>query len=251
MKHKDELGEYLQIALSVLDDEVLVQPHIRFVPIELRYAAILNSVLGGDTLGRSEVERAKRIARFVLDRYRLSSQRIALRFVETDDFAGQVGWRGETWYIDLSRRIRRTDAELVAVLAHEVAHVVLARCSVRLEPELRNERLTDAVAVLAGFGPVMLRAYDRVRIRYYVVAFSYSRTRMGYLQRRDIRELNKRRSSLQLYGVKKLHRVELDSLLVRCPGCGRQLKLPKLESRLKVRCPVCGQVQMINLQPHR
>ena len=73
--------------------------------------------------------------------------------------------RGEghtPWQMLVHERFRDDDEALVAIVAHEIAHLALFAYGVHLEPKQRNEELTDVAAVLAGFGLLMLRARRRM-----------------------------------------------------------------------------------------
>jgi hypothetical protein len=94
------------------------------------------------------------------------------------------------WRIRVREEVVNDLDRLCVVAAHEVAHLLLFAKRIRLTPNLRNEELTDAAVVLAGFGPIMERvAYSVVRqpVRHGVFAFTVRRS--CYLHREAIRFL--------------------------------------------------------------
>jgi hypothetical protein len=91
------------------------------------------------------------------------------------------------WRILIQERHRYNDKLLTVIVAHEVAHIALLSRGVRL-PLLRdNEELTDAAAVLAGFGPLMRQvSFEQSQHECVNGQWSVSASRVGYLHRRAI-----------------------------------------------------------------
>jgi hypothetical protein len=101
--------------------------------------------------------------------------------------ADHVQRRGNVWYIDIDRQYVGDYERLIAIVAHEFAHIVLNQAGVHLDTERRNEELTDTTAALAGFARIMLEASHRERTLYLVVVSVTTRSRIGYLEKPALR----------------------------------------------------------------
>jgi len=76
--------------------------------------------------------------------------------------AGRVKLVDDRARVEVSDRHRDDDEEILAIVAHEFAHLVLeAPGSGVSEAEANDEDLADATVVMAGMGPLFLRASYR------------------------------------------------------------------------------------------
>jgi hypothetical protein len=78
------------------------------------------------------------------------------------DTAGRVKLVDDRASIEVADRHRDDDEEILAILAHEFAHIVLeAPGSGATRAEADDEDLADATVVMAGLGPLLLRVSYR------------------------------------------------------------------------------------------
>ena len=146
-----------------------------------------------------------------------------------------------------------SDLSLTAIIAHEMAHVVLGLKNVILEPIQRNEELTDTVSVLAGFGEAAYSASLQERVNPFLLlvgTVSVSRRRLGYLPRNEILHLSKIKKLISLRQPVKRWRVIDPSVtrIVDCYACSMKLRVPDLTGKLVISCPVCQMRQHVVLR---
>ena len=195
------------------------------------------------------VEYAKRLIRLTARQYNVPLPKVAVRFTHLGSAAGRIKYANGMWYIDLCTQVMTDDERLLSVVAHEMAHHVLALKQVQLEPLQRNEELTDVAAVLAGFGKVMKRSKLR-RSKFDDGVFTHEvHSTIGYLPVEDIRRLSRARRYLRRRKVRSRWRDVVSSDLVGCWFCGTQLRTPNLVARITVTCPRCSAAQELGLVP--
>lgn len=194
---------------------------------------------------RVRIDYAKALVRFVAKRYGITFPRIAIRFRALHGQAGLIRSDGRTCYIDISEDIRDDDHRLCAVIAHELAHYVLAVRGVRLNPEWRNEELTDATAVMAGFGWVMINAAVRKQTHFVAGGWVESTSTVGYLSRKDLNKLVKLRGGIAKDRPPVRWAPVTAGALVGCWICAADLKSPLVTGRLRMRCPICTGTQVV------
>lgn len=236
------LREFVRLAFTVLGADTLTRPMLR-VPPRHDGKGLPERMWLRTVAGRARrVDYAKQIARRVAKQFGVPLPKLALRFATLEGRAGQVQHRHGVWNIEIDESYRWDDAGLTAILAHEFAHVVLASKGVRLESTLSNEYLTDAVAALAGFAPILHKVSERQETQYLVFSTRTITHRLGYLSRRDFAALEAihRRLAKDVPKRRLLElTVRVDTLL-ECVCCGSSLRLPPVDGRLRVRCPICG-----------
>lgn len=66
-------------------------------------------------------------------------------------------------FIEISRDFLGQHAAVLAILAHEACHHILGLSSIRATSREENERLTDLVVFICGFGNILLQGYRQVR----------------------------------------------------------------------------------------
>jgi molybdopterin biosynthesis enzyme MoaB len=69
---------------------------------------------------------------------------------------------GDRAAVEIADRHRDDDEQILAVLAHEFAHIVLDAPGSGVSPrDADDEELADAMVVMAGLGPLLLRSSYR------------------------------------------------------------------------------------------
>lgn len=193
---------------------------------------------------------SREFARFASMRYGLPLPLLSVEFHPLDaGRAGEVEDRGDSCVIVIDPRFQWDIEVLGHVLAHEVAHLLLHRMGVSLEAESDDERLTDAVAVLAGFGPLMLAGKGRSKETGVAGGVQTHTTAIGYLTAKEIRWLMRVREHIadsrpwlrRSVNRRRRHTIE-------CPVCATQSRLPNLEATIDLTCPACLVRQRIRLR---
>jgi hypothetical protein len=192
---------------------------------------------------------SREFARFASFRYGLPLPRYTIAFEPMDGHAGRVIDAGHECQIIIDSRYV-TDIEILGhVIAHEVAHLVLNRVGLRAGDEWDNELLTDTLAVLAGFGPLMLAGKQRSRSNATLSTRSTTTTRIGYLAESDIAWLMAVRSRLGSdapWPRRSINRRRHQS--TTCPVCQTKLRLPDVVATIDIRCPSCTVRQRLCLR---
>lgn len=249
MSRRSELQEYIRISATVLGHDVLSQSEVILPPPRGgstgwgRWTA-----QGADTTPR--LGYAKELVRFAARQYHLSLPRVAIRFSRLEGSAGRIRRAPDCWHVDIHEDYEKHPDQLLAIIAHELAHVVLEENGVRLEPLLKNEELTDTLAVMAGFGPVMDRGSQFVREEYLVIAVRRTTTKLGYLSQDEIFAISGiRRRIAKRKPVSRWAPVYLErTSSLRCWACGVRSKLPKREGSARLKCTVCSIEQRVQLR---
>jgi hypothetical protein len=247
----DALKEYVRIAAKALGRERIAKEPIAKPPRQLREERA--------TFWRSRNENARRhvlyairLARLVAERYNLPLEGFGdFRFEDLkDSSAAIVTSRGNSYFIEIDLKYRDDCIGLLSVLAHEFAHVFLARANVRLPDKQRNEELTDTIAALAGFGPVMKKACMRVRTESLVLATIQTTHYLGYLFREDLAWLCRIQARIKDRNPLRRMRSTIDPEqhdFSPCPACGSHLRLPQRSAAILITCPRCGFIQQLRL----
>ena len=105
----------------------------------------------------------QRTAAFVVARLGVRLSGLSVTFSRLPrDTAGRVRMAGDRARVEVADRHRNDDEQILAVLAHEFAHIVLdAPDSGVSGNEADDEELADAAVVMAGMGPLLLRSSYR------------------------------------------------------------------------------------------
>jgi len=105
----------------------------------------------------------QRTAAFVVDRFGVRLSGLTVKFSRLPQgTAGRVKIVDTRATVEVADRHRDDDEQILVIVAHEFAHIVLeAPGSGVTEAEADNEDLADATVVMAGMGPLLLRASYR------------------------------------------------------------------------------------------
>ncbi len=102
---------------------------------------------------------AQRVARALVQHFRLPDARLIVSFREMQHAAGVELAAGPEYFIELNDRFRTHREDIGAALAHEVAHVLLHRLDLAFPGTRDNEILTDTVTTYLGAGWLLLDAF--------------------------------------------------------------------------------------------
>jgi hypothetical protein len=105
----------------------------------------------------------QRTAAFVAERFGLRLSSLNVKFSRLPrGTAGLVRLSAAGATVEVAERHRDDDEQIMAVVAHEFAHVVLdAPGSGVSDADANDEELADAMVVMAGMGPLLLRSSYR------------------------------------------------------------------------------------------
>ena len=105
----------------------------------------------------------ERTASFVAGRLGVRLSSLAVRFSRLPKgTAGRVKLVDDRATVEVADRHRDDDEEILTIVAHEFAHILLEMPGSGVpEAEADNEDLADATVVMAGMGPLLLRASYR------------------------------------------------------------------------------------------
>ncbi len=103
----------------------------------------------------------QRLARSVAEAFGFDAGTIVVRFDEKMVAAGEVEYEpGSGFFIAVNKEFARRPRVLVAILAHEVAHIFLATHGLVPDNRFDNEIMTDVAAALWGFGAAMIECHQ-------------------------------------------------------------------------------------------
>ena len=104
-----------------------------------------------------------RTSAFVADRLGLRLDGLVVKFSRLPiDTAGRVRLADSRATVEVADRHRDDDEEVLAIVAHEFGHIVLEVSGSGVpETDADDENLADATVVMAGMGPLFLRASYR------------------------------------------------------------------------------------------
>lgn len=99
------------------------------------------------------------LARRIAGHYRLPVTTVIVSYSSSLLPPGRVELsQSNEFFVELQSQYSGDPKPVAAILAHEVAHILLYRCGVRFPDQFENEVLTDTTAVYLGFGPTILNA---------------------------------------------------------------------------------------------
>ncbi len=245
---KAELRKYLQIALTVLRSETFKSPNVTedfYRSIQPNQSSVEAEPDVDESMGF-----LKKLILACARKYEIEMPRIKVKFSWLKEGeAAHVFMKDGVWYIEIDYWVYENFSRLTATIAHEMAHVVLGKCGKRLEPSLRNEELTDTVAILAGFGSIFFAVCSTEET---IAGPDYEFVRhqtSGYLKRKDIN---------YLLGLKE--NISADRTVTRwspikigksknmfCYACGVEIRTPHRQGAFRIICPICTARQIVRL----
>jgi hypothetical protein len=100
------------------------------------------------------VIRTQKIAHQLAYHFRLTVSAVVVTFRSNLPVPGRIELSSslDFFFIDLHSEHRDNWKAIVAILAHEVAHIFLHHAGIRFDPEFHNEVLTDTTAAYLGCG---------------------------------------------------------------------------------------------------
>ncbi len=101
----------------------------------------------------------QRLARTVARAFGFEPNTIVVAFRSDLAAAAQVEYGPDGFLIDIQQQFSEQPREIIAILAHEVAHIFLGEHGIAPDNRFDNEVLTDLAAVLWGFGETMISTY--------------------------------------------------------------------------------------------
>jgi hypothetical protein len=243
-------AEYVRIAAAALGSQRVARPPVLELPKPEAHEKPSFWQWSPNARAVCHVRYAIRLARLIAERYGLVLEHGDFKFVSLPDAAGRVTVQGRAYFIEISLLYRGDSEAVASIMAHEFAHVFLAKQGIHLTPKLRNEELTDTTAILAGFGPLMTRTCQRTRTYYYVFGYSSKTTFLGYLKRPAVVWLTDLQQRIALGQVIRLRSLfdPAERGYTLCPGCLSQLRLPQRTARILLTCSVCHLKQELRLE---
>lgn len=250
-----ELKKYLRIIFSSLNQNIINKQQLHPLTGIIKKFN-LKILFHKFILSRASLKEKKRlrlpfiaeIVRFCLKQYEADYEKIKINFFTMDsNHAGSISYINNTWYIKLDEKYIENDTALITIISHEMAHYVLLKNNIVIEPNIKNEELTDATLIMAGFGYQALRAKKTWSINPHNLW--YQDVSLGYLSESDIKFLIKIKRWLlkkqTFYRYQSINTSNQETL--KCFVCDVSLKLPKKEGKFNINCPICLQKQTIKI----
>lgn len=240
MTHRPVESEYVRLAVGALGRQRVAERPVLALPEPDAHEKPSFWNWSRKIRAECHVRYAIRLARLIAERYGLVLEYGDFRFVYLRDAAGRVTVRGRAYFIEINVRYRGDPEAVASIMAHEFAHVFLAMRGIRLAPDWRNEELTDTTAILAGFGPIMKRTCQRTSFNFYVVAFSFKTTYLGYLRRPAVAWLTDLQQCIALGQFVRVRSLidPAERGYILCAGCMSKLRLPQRTACILLTCPV-------------
>ncbi|MBQ8596221.1 MAG: hypothetical protein IJ409_00385 [Lachnospiraceae bacterium] len=126
----------------------------------------------------------KRLLCSICDHYGINGEyiRLVTEARRETEYAGNIATNGAFTTIKLELKPGYTLDAVIAILAHEAAHLHLFYKGIRLKNDWENEILTDTATVYYGFGEYMYKGYSVLRGEF---AFTYQK--VGYISQEDVK----------------------------------------------------------------
>lgn len=180
----------------------------------------------------------KEVVRLAARRYHVRLDgRVHVRFaaLPVGEEAGSIKEEQGVFKIDVLDRFREDDWALTVIAVHEMAHYALAKAGIRLTDLDEYENLTDALAVLAGFGPLMLQVYHQEFSARHRNSIAYSVSTLGYLHPTAVAYLTLLQN--EIAGLTAEKSLDLKNPWYSIPWRFRQTVLQSSDSG----CRICGE----------
>mgnify|MGYP001285868099 FL=1 len=147
-----------------------------------------------------------------------------------------------TWKIEVDPKYKSADLDLIANIAHEVAHIVLDIRQVKVSPRQFNEELTDTVAIFGGFGRAIYNGASTDFLKNY---------KIGYLEENEIIHLGRIKELISKgQPIKKSSPVYVPTKdLINCYACTKKLRINESKTGKRIiKCPVCQMKQLVKFK---
>jgi len=262
--------------LELVNESVLLlYRSLRAAYIKKEFSTNLLPATVLDCVWNDPVIATQTLARHIALHFRLAISTVVVTFTSNLPMPGRVELsNSSSFFIDIDAE-HQSDPECIsAILAHEIAHIFLHRHRIRVEPESRNEVLTDTTAAYLGCGVLIMSAAWKSS-KGHSQHFGYlTLDEFGYLlAKRDLffghdssgcfspgvklesycagrerlrwecanRPFVPRRDPGRLtrWVEGKLRRQNAAATVFRCPCCTQSLRIPSAGSVLSVHCPTC------------
>ena len=260
----------------------LRQLFLRLTPARIRqFAHNFDLRLCENDRSDDPIIRVQKIARRFADHYPISVSAVVVTFRSRMHVPGRVELSpASEFFIELHDNLRDSLAPIIAILAHEVAHIFLYQEGFPLEQTFQNEVLTDTTAIFLGCGAAILNGASQTsttagnvtttQLQKYgylsVDEFGYVQAkrdaffhtaptklvnrglpRLGYLtgQQRLKSEMNAPPFAPANFFARILKRQSQPNpnqkITFACCICAQGLRIPRLGKALTVRCPTCNE----------
>ena len=109
------------------------------------------------------VKETQEIARSILRYFGIKNSAVKVTFDPILPVPGRVKMGiSDVFFVDINSEYNNQRNVVIAILAHEVAHIFLHKHQIKFEDAEDDEMLTDTTAAFLGFGPCILNvAYNR------------------------------------------------------------------------------------------
>lgn len=249
---KIQLKEYIRVGSAALGKEVLLSPPLPRIPPNSPSQWFDIHILTEKTKAR-RLEFAKFVIFYAAKAYRLEMPRLFVKFSKLKDHAGHVFMRDGNYYVEIDQSYHWKNLSICSIVAHEIAHVVLGQKNVTLQPTIRNEELTDTVAILAGFGKCMIAAclQRQTSVPHLFLGVVSTRVhRLGYLSRSELSFVSKMKYRIAREKIiTRWSQIDSQNMLsIPCYACNTKLRAPPKTGLFILRCPICHMKQKVTLK---
>ena len=208
-----------------------------------------------DSYHAAKINKIKWLVKFCINQYKLDMPRIAVKFSDLPEHkAAHIFSKNGICYIEVDKKFRRGDIYLTAIIAHEIAHILLAMRNIKLTFKIQNEELTDTVAILAGFGKALSHTYRPNPLKRKRLPYLKEQERIhhhvGYLLKDEVKWIRKIKDRIvNQKPIKRFSHIEVTKTphLV-CYACNQKLRIPQLNSTCKIKCPICQISQTVKIK---
>ena len=233
-RRRAELREYIRLAAPVIGRGVLLSPPLP--------ENIINDLSDGF---KDRTKYARWLATFAAKSYGLPTLPLYVLFEKLDnEKAGSISYRNSAWYLCVDEKYQYDDVKVISIVAHEMAHVLLAHRGLKIEPAIKNEELTDTVSVLAGYGRSIHSACLKERVNpllLFVGVLSVKREKLGYLSKDEFAFILRLKNLIASQDpIERWCPIDpKKTKYILCYSCGTKLGLQAREGTFDVKCPIC------------
>lgn len=238
-KRRTELKKHIRIASKIIGNQILLSN--------------LHNKKGIINLSKKNTKQdyLKQLTIYYSNAYNLPQLNISANFSKLKGKkAGQIALINGIWYLDVDEEYSSDKLRTAAIVAHEMAHLVINIRGVRLWNPFEIEEITDTIVILAGFGKLIYSAYTEEFINPIFLLLGVlmvKEKQLGNLSRSDIIYISRiKKLIVKEKSIKRLSPVDVSiSNYIFCYACGVKLYLQKQEGTFIIRCPICYMRQSI------